>query len=290
MRARAILATLLLVASLPATAKTSVWLISGDGHQLYLAGTIHLLREQDFPLPKEYDAAYKHAAKVVFETDPAQLAGPEFQREILARGLYADGHSLKEVLTPETWKSLATWCDQRGMPVALLERMRAEFAVLNISVIELANMGLNQIGIDFVYFNRARAEGKPRGQLETMKEQLDAIFSLPPGKEDALVRETLDEMEQTPAMMDAMLTAWRAGDVEALEGVMLDPMRKYPDIYESLLAKRNRAWVPELVQLLRTPETELVLVGAGHLIGPDGLLQAMAKRGFTVTQYTPQPE
>lgn len=290
MSVRTAFATLLLIVSLPAAAGTSVWHISSGEQELYLAGTIHLLRQQDFPLPQPFENAYENADMVVFEADFTESAVVEFQHDLLARGLYPEGQSLRDRLRPGTWQSLVGWCNHRGVPIELLEQMRAELAMVNIELVELAQMGVNQIGIDFIYMDRARADGKPRGQLETPQQQLDALFSLPPGKEDELVRKTLEDIERTPAMMSGMLAAWRTGNVEELEHAMLDPMREYPEVYESLLVKRNEAWLPLLQRLLLTPETELVLVGVGHLIGPDGLLHALAERGFTVAQYSPRAE
>jgi uncharacterized protein YbaP (TraB family) len=60
--------------------ETSVWKISSGDNVLYLGGTIHVLRESDYPLPEPFDAAFEQSDNIVFETsvdDPLALLEKE---------------------------------------------------------------------------------------------------------------------------------------------------------------------------------------------------------------------
>jgi uncharacterized protein YbaP (TraB family) len=42
--------------------------------------------------------------------------------------------------------------------------------------------------------------------------------------------------------------------------------------------------MPALIEMANTPETEFVLVGTAHLLGPNGLLDGLEQAGFDVTR------
>jgi uncharacterized protein YbaP (TraB family) len=63
-------------------------------------------------------------------------------------------------------------------------------------------------------------------------------------------------------------------------------MRKdYPELYQQVLVERNNNWLPQIEAFLKTPETELILVGALHLAGNDGLLAQLRQRGYKVESF-----
>ena len=106
------------------------------------------------------------------------------------------------------------------------------------------------------------------------------------GHEDELILSTLSDLKELPTMMQAMKTAWRNGDLAQLEAVGITPMRKeYPAIYQIVLVQRNLSWLPEIESFFKTPETELILVGALHLAGKDGLLAQLQQRGYKVEPF-----
>ena len=82
-----------------------------------------------------------------------------------------------------------------------------------------------------------------------------------------------------------MYQAWRSGDLEWLEQNIAMPMRNdFPTAYQTLLVKRNNAWMGKIEAMAASDQTEFVVVGALHLAGADGLLEQLAARGYRVTQ------
>jgi len=274
------------VAIAPVQAATSLWRIDGGQGELYLGGTLHLLRASDFPLPPAFAQAYERADRLIFETDVAALSTPAAQRRLRDRGTYDSGRALREALRPEPWSSLKAWGQRRGVSPARLERMRPQLAAVTVTLVELANLGAHRRGVDVHFFRRALAEGKPRGHLESLEEQLEYLLTMGREDEDALIRQTLDEVDELGERVERQVAAWRSGDPSGRDAAVLAPMRrKYPDVYESLIVERNEDWMPELKRLLRTAETELVLVGVAHVVGPHGLLARLRKAGYRVATY-----
>jgi uncharacterized protein YbaP (TraB family) len=119
--------------------------------------------------------------------------------------------------------------------------------------------------------------------FETIEQQLGFFSGLDEETQRAFLREAIEEAEEGPAMIREMTTAWERGDLDTLERSVVDDTREeYPDVYEALFVRRNNAWMEVLVRELNGSGVDFVAVGAGHLLGPDGLVAQLRRRGYTV--------
>ena len=285
MRFKYLLFIIVLVSMVPAYAAAPVWKVTKADKQLFIGGTIHLLTQADYPLPAEFDKAYAQAAKVVLETDMQTLQSPEYQQKIMQGSMYADGRNLKTVLKPETFQVLEKYLRGRGVPVENLMKFKAGMAAMTITMIELQRLGLIGTGVDEFFSLKAVSDHKKLGKLETVDQQLEFLFAMGEGQEDDVIAYTLRDIEELPNIMQLIKRAWRKGDIRTLKETTLLPFKQdFPDVYESLLVGRNKAWLPHIEAMLQTKEIELILVGALHLIGEDGVLNQLAKRGYKIQQ------
>jgi uncharacterized protein YbaP (TraB family) len=267
------------------SASSSVWKVSRGESVLYLGGTCHLLRPEDFPLPAEFDLAYAASAKIIFETDMARITSPDMQQVVASKGMYTDGTTLEKVVTPETWKALVAYCGKSGLPVAHAGRMKAWLFTVMVSALELQRLGLAAEGVDLHYFKQASAEGKRIGELEPFESQIEFITQMGVGYESDLIAKTLEDLHEIPQIMGKVLTAWKTGDVAVIDRLMLEEVRTdYPEIFKTLVVSRNHAWVPVIEAMLENTEVEFVLAGVGHIPGEDGLLSLLSARGYTIEQ------
>ncbi|MCK5829811.1 MAG: TraB/GumN family protein [Methylococcales bacterium] len=267
-------------------AETSLWRVSKGESELFIGGTIHLLSTNDYPLPKEFEAAYKKANMIVFETNLQNLALPEIQKELKTRVTYKGKKTLKDDLNPETYKVLAKFLTSKGLSIEAFSRLKPPMAMITLLMVELQRLGLAEMGVDKYFNEKARADGKTLGELESAKVQLSVIENMGKGHEDEMILSTISEMKKLAKSIAEMKTAWRQGDAKTLEKIGIAPMKKdYPELYQLLLVKRNNAWVPKIKALLKTPEVELILVGALHLIGNDGVFSQLRALGYSVELF-----
>jgi uncharacterized protein YbaP (TraB family) len=281
-----ILMLLLMVLQQSAYADTSLWKISRDGRSLYLGGTIHVLRESDYPLPVAFEQAFSDSTLIVFETDLRQLSSSTFQQSLLERVRYPAGESLQNHLTPEAMAALQAHCSAADIPIEVLLPFKPAWSMLTLLGVELHRLGIDQAGVDQFFLRRAEIEGKEVLGLETIEQQLDFITHLGTGDESELILHTIDELGQTEALLNDMVSSWRRGDREALNSTFIVPLAQdYPRIYQILLVDRNRAWLPHIEIMLQDDATELVLVGSAHLVGADGLLRQLQLKGYQITQH-----
>ena len=280
-----LLVMLLLMPLLQAHAAAPVWQIEKNGSQLYLAGSVHFLSDADYPLPEAFETAYRRSQVVVFETDIEAMQSADGTRRILERLSYAAGGSLRRNVSASTYASLSDYFDRRGMPMAQIDRFRPGMVSMMISIAELQHLGLAGEGVDAYFERRARADGRQRLQLESLDQQIDFLAGMGAGREDELLDYTLREARNIGTLMAATKKAWRAGDLAELERIIVRPMAQdFPRIYQDLLPRRNRDWLPRLEKMLADAPTEFVVVGAAHLVGREGLLALLRQRGYRVEQ------
>ena len=267
-------------------AETSVWKVSNGNSELFIGGTIHVLSASDYPLPVEFEQAYKQSHTIVLETDLNAMALPEVQQQLLQRIMYKNGKTLKDDLSPQTYQTLVDYTVSAGLMIESLNQFKPPMVMITLLMTELHRLGMADTGVDNYFNQKTLADGKTLGKLETVQEQLFMIENMGKGHEDEMILSTIEEMKELPLVMGEMKTAWRNGDMKHLEKLGISPMKTdFPDLYRLMLVDRNNAWVPKIEALLATPEIEFVLVGVLHLAASEGVISKLRALGYTVELY-----
>ena len=276
---------ILLIVSYSVSAQTSLWKISKDNQTLYLGGTVHVLGHDDYPLPVEFEQAFKAAGKIVFETNITQAKEPEFSQKMMQAMLYPLGESLQDVLSQPTYQRLEAYFSDK-VPMGQISAMKPGMVVIVMSAIEFQRMGMVTVGVDEHFWQRAMAEKKSIDTLETLDEQLSFLVNMGNGNENELILNTLNDLKNISSMITSLRSAWRSGnELEMKNIVLLDMLEDYPELYQSMLVERNNNWLPRIEAMFNDETTALVLVGALHLVGEDGLLQLLRNKGYSVMHY-----
>jgi uncharacterized protein YbaP (TraB family) len=280
-----LISVLLTAYSLTSQAETSVWKVSKGQETVYIGGTVHLLRSTDFPLPGEFDIAYHNSDRIFFETDMTALSDPSTQQKLAIAMIAEPGHTVDKLLTPETLEQLADAAAKRGLDLNALMPFKASMIMMILEVSELQRMGLTVEGVDAYFNERAIQDAMPTDELETLAVQLEFLSRMGEGNEEEFVQLSLRDLDKLEGLYDEIILAWRNGDRKQLGALFISDMKQdFPEVYGQLLAQRNSNWLPIIHNMFEEPGTEYVLVGAAHLIGPDGLLQRLEKQGYEVAQ------
>ncbi|ANG65283.1 hypothetical protein A8C75_14235 [Marinobacterium aestuarii] len=267
----------------PLWAQSPVWRIADGSSVLYLGATVHMLRPGDLPLPGVFDEVYAQSDVLLFEADLGALAQPDVQGLIAQGMVYADGGSLSEHVSESTWQRLERYAVSHGLAPQMLQPLRPSGVFLTLLGIEMMRLGATEEGVDMRLYRQALDDGKPVIGLETIEQHLEYLFSMGEEDPDLFMTQVLDELEVDSAMLDTLIDAWRRGDEAVLyDELVLQLKLEYEPLYRTLVLERNRLWWSQIEALLHSPQTELVLVGAAHLVGPDGLLSRARGLGFTV--------
>jgi uncharacterized protein YbaP (TraB family) len=285
--ALAVLALPLVAADRPDSPAPFLWEVQGPKARHYLLGSVHLLPPQAVPPPAALDAAYAATKVLVVEADLDALASPELQGRMLGAAREDRPGGLQAQVGKRLYRKLQAHARALGMPTPVCAELRAWFCALTLELYPLQQAQFSIVhGIDRRYFNLAREDGRAVAGLETPEFQVALFAEMPEALAKQMLAATLDEstaQSQTPA---ELYRIWRSGDVGALEQVLRDMRKRYPELYARILADRNRAWVAPISERLRQDVPVLVIVGAAHLPGADGLLALLKAQGFEASPVT----
>lgn len=284
-----LIAWLAFVVSLPLLAEDAmVWQVTDGQHSLYLVGTIHVLRDEDLPLPALLDRVYEQSHSLALETDLGAAQSAAFIQKLQQQSVREDGKSLQQRLSPATWERLQRYSRERGIPLQMLQPLKTGMAVLTLLSMELQRAGVDAQGVDLRYYQRALADQRELLWLESNDEQLKTLLFTDEQEHDSYVQQTLDDLQSLPQTIETMISAWREGDQAVLLELLIEPLQQQnPVQYQALLARRNHNWVALLMDWLKTPQTEMVLVGAAHLLGEDSVQALLRKKGLRVERLRP---
>ena len=267
-------------------ADSSVWRVSKGEQHMYIAGTVHLLPPEQFPLPEEFTQAYQQADAVVFEADVRQMETPQGMQLLMKHAMYVDGRQLNQVLSAATYQQLQQFATAQGIDLTPLNGFKPDFVLLTLMQVALQKAGMAGEGVDMHFLSKAEADSKPLHFLETVEQQLSILLNVSAANEDVFVQQNLEQLSELEVQLKQIITAWRSGDTEALSELAMafTETEEGREFYQALLVQRNQNWIPQLKQMLETKEVELVLVGALHLAGDSNVLELLQQQGYQVTK------
>jgi uncharacterized protein YbaP (TraB family) len=279
-----VLCCLCILISGAAHAEPALWLIKGAHGKVYLFGTVHALRHDTVWRSPKISAAFAESQDLWLElTDDDQT---QLQPLIMQYGTDPT-HPLSSKLPAADLPKLEAAAKAMGAPSeALLEPMQPWLAGLSLTVAPLLAAGFDpESGVEKTLKTEAAAAGKPVRGLETAEAQIRFLADMSAKLQVEFLESVLDDFSDGPAKLDDLIKSWQSGDVDALSRLENDELlAKEPEIYATLIAKRNAAWADALAARLQQPGVSFIAVGAAHLAGPDSVQNLLAKRGITAVR------
>jgi uncharacterized protein YbaP (TraB family) len=272
----------------PAARTALLWRVTHGSSVSYLFGTIHTglaLDDVLGPAGRRLLAASRVLYVEMDLSDPARARA--LGAAAVQSGMLPPGESLQRMLSPSDWTRL-----QRMLPTsspAVLDRLQPWLAALStVQAIAASGNASARTGpqagppMDVALVSEARAWGVPVLELDSMQQQLDAFTSMPRDAALAMLRELLASPERASGELRAIVDAYASTDAERQLTRLVEQMaRRTPVFAEYLLFRRTRRWADALAGPLGAGGV-FVAVGAGHLVGPQGLPALLARRGFEV--------
>ena len=262
-----------------------LWKVQSGSNVMYLAGSVHALTADAYPLNPAYQRAFDASGALVEEIDLAEADPLSGGLGLLARGMYQDGRTFSSVVSKDTAALVAEKLKGTPLALELIQPMKPWMVMLMLEALGAQSAGLDpELGLDKHFYNLATGAGKQVIGLETVEYQIDRFDKMPDAMQEQLLRSELAEMETEKTSLRALLTAWQTGDAAAIEKMLLTSFADNPAAYNSLITERNRNWMPQLDACLKRPSPCFVIVGAAHVVGPQGLLAMLRQRGYRIEQ------
>jgi len=243
------------------------------------------MNKDSYPLGDPYEGAFKDSETVVFEVDPGELDKPETIKMVLSKAALEKGKTLRDAVSPKTYELANEELKELGVDIKMFANTKPWFLAVSATILKLSKMGFNpEYGVDRYFYKKARDVGKEVRGLETAEFQIDLIASLSKDTEDEVLLHTLKDLDVIEIELNNLIDSWNRGDEDEFQKLILRSYVEHPRVYGKLIVNRNKNWLKEIESYLRGDKNYLLVVGAGHLVGQEGLIKLLRNKGYSVEQ------
>ncbi|MEO1014781.1 MAG: TraB/GumN family protein [Pseudomonadota bacterium] len=264
----------------------ALWRASRGDADVYLFGTLHILPDDVEWRGPAFADAMADAETTYFETETDSPRAQREMNQLVQRYGLSQRGKLSTRVGPERWARFSASAASLGLNASDFEGYEPWLAILSLTLAAIDKTGFSSgEGVDDALQAQAGQEGDDVKYLEPLKTQILALASL--DADDALANfdASLEDLDNIKKETDALLAAWRTGDVAMIESLALEDLRaQAPIAYEALFVARNDDWLRQIDRMLsRNSERDaFVAVGAGHLVGSEGLIARLKASGAEV--------
>jgi uncharacterized protein YbaP (TraB family) len=267
--------------------KSFLWKVRSNTAIVYILGSIHLAKPDMYPLPEKIEKSFAEAGVLALEADPAKAQDDKVLQQMLVSALYQEGETLNEHLSKENYELAEREMEKLGVPVETFIRTKPWFLAMTMETLELQRLGYDPAyGID-VYF-AGKAAGKKRIiEIESFDYQIRLMNGFSDREQELFLLYTIKDLESLPNEINELMKAWRNGDTKTMERLVTRTFSESLElrpIYDKLIYKRNREMTTRIEQFLKGKETVFVVVGAAHLVGKEGIIELLKRKGFKLEQ------
>lgn len=256
-----------------------LWQVSGKGlkQPSYLFGTFHLMCKNDIHFSNQLITAINRADKVYMEMDmddPATILGGMMLMTM------KDGKTLQQLYSDADYKKIRQYfTDSLKTPLSFIARMKPFFleALLYPKMMPCKLIS----GVEQELMKVAKTQKKEIKGLETMEFQAAVFDSIPYEEQAKELLQSIDSMTSNKKVFDTMMRVYKNQQINEIENLFSKSESGMENHQDLLLNNRNKNWVVQLKSIMKTNPV-FVAVGAGHLVGKQGLIALLRKEGYIV--------
>jgi len=269
-----------------AAEKHFLWRATADASCVYLLGSVHVMKRDAYPLSRVIEEAFDASDTLAVEADINNV-GPGTLKMLRRAGFYDPNDSLANHISRNTYAYVAEEGARLGLPVPALNRQKPWFLGLTLSSMELMRSGYDlEYGMDKYFLTRASGR-KKIVELESIEYQVDLLAGLPDNEQESFLLYTVKDLRSMSDEVDTLMAAWRTGDVGRIASILMRSIEnddRLKMVYKKIMTDRNRNMTQRISAYLKTGGRVFVVVGAGHMVGNEGIVELLRKEGYRVDQ------
>jgi uncharacterized protein len=264
-----------------------LWVLKDADSTVYVFGSIHLLKADTKWRTQSLDEAFSKADTLYLEVPNADDQAAA-QAAMMKYGIDPEGGLLKGYSPKEVDLIRATFA-KHGLNIDQLATLKPSIASLILAITVMKKAGFDpSLGVDKYFENAAKTRQLPINGFETIDEQIQALADGDIATQKAELLMAVKDDNRNQDLLERLLTAWRKGDLKALDKLMIREMReRTPESYQRLMVKRNANWIPQIKRILAGSGTQMIVVGAGHLVGEESVFTMLKKEGIEAHEVKP---
>ena len=272
--------------SLSQSKKSFLWKVQSKTNSVYVLGSIHYLKKEMYPLDEKIEKAFEQSEILVVEADIANIKKEDIQK-LMENAFYTENDNLQKNVSAETYGLVKQKLEELGASLEVANKYKPWFLALNLVSLEAVKLGFDpNYGIDRYFLEKA-AERKKILELESLEYQFELFSALSKKDQESFLLYILKDIKVLEKELDKLVKAWSAGDEKGIELIMTKSIKedkRLIPIYQKLVLERNKKMASKIEEYLKEKETFLVIVGAGHLVGNQGIIRLLKEKGFLLEQ------
>jgi uncharacterized protein YbaP (TraB family) len=260
--------------------------VENEGNVVYLLGSIHIANSDMYPLRSEITKAFDESDYLVVEADITKANAPEAQKQVLELSTYKDGTTLKDHVSAETYAKLEKLLKDNGLPAGAFDTFKPWSVSTTVDYLKAMQSGYDgNIGIDMHFLTQAIERKVPIVELESIEFQLDMLDGFSPELQEEMLVSSIENYYETESGMEELSGMWVSGDEEKLLAIT-NETGEHEELNKAMLTDRNIPMAEKIDGYLKGKEaaTYFVVVGAAHMLGEDGIVPLLEKKGYKVTR------
>jgi hypothetical protein len=271
------------------TSRPFCWSLKAPGKasESFLLGSIHVAKPDIYPLAATVEDAFSASDVVAVEADPEGVKSPKVIGMMLGRAMNITGKGLKDVLSEDAYQRLVAYADEAKLKIETLDKFDPWYVAQMITTLEMQKLGFDAAnGIEIHFLHKAR-ETKTIVELEGVEYQINFLDAFTPEEQSLMLEYTLLDLENIGDLVDEMMAAWKAGDPLKLKELLYGYLHDVDGLekaYKRLFSDRNRKMADKIEAYLHTGKSHFIIVGAGHVVGNDGLIELLRAKDVSVIQ------
>jgi hypothetical protein len=208
-------------------------------------------------------------------------------QKLVESAFYSENETLEKHLSPETLELVKKQLTELGTSLEAANKYRPWFLALSLASLEVLKLGFDpNYGIDRYFLSKA-TEKKKIVELESLEYQINLLSTLSEKEQELFLLYTLKDINVLEQELDKLVKAWSVGDEKGIELIITKSLKedkRLIPVYEKLVIERNKKMASKIEDYLKEKETFLVIVGAGHLVGNQGIIELLKGKGFVLEQ------
>lgn len=266
--------------------KNFLWSIQSKTNTIYVLGSLHLTKKEIYPLNSKIEKAFDQSEFLAVEANVNDIKKIDIQK-LMERAFYTPPDTLEKHVSPEIYDDVKKEMSRLGLPLELIRKQKPWFLSMTLVSLELIKLGLDpNLGVDKYFLSKA--EGKKKIlELESLDYQIDLLSNFSDKDQELFLLWTLKDLTIMEQEVNKLTQAWTSGDTKGMEAILkrgISEDKRLSSIFEKLIYGRNRKMVLKIEDFLKTKETYFVIIGAGHLVGDQGIIEILKGKGYVVEQ------
>lgn len=258
--------------------KGFLWEIEKENSTVYLFGSIHVGKEDMYPLSKPVEDAFENSNNLVVECDITNTLNALMAESKMR---YEENDNVYNHLTEEGKEKFDSLLNESNLSADYIKNYKLWVSKQLFLNTELRKLGyFSDYGVDKYFLDKA-VDNKKILELESLDFQIDLLNSLYDSESEKSSLTDVD-MKESANEVDKMFKAYTDGDTTTMIELAMNPLKETPTIYKKMFVDRNVEMAEKIEGYLNTKDTYFVVVGSAHYLGDDSIIKLLEKKGYTV--------